>query len=325
MKRLTKTLAALVAASAVLAACQTAPVETVEANHLVKTVEFTAEDVETRTAFTEPDGVSYPVRWTANDTDVAIFPDDYARLQKAVVEPSADGRTAKFHASFALEESSSYRFYLVSPASALDEYEPEMGNKVTLTVPTDQYPSALSPDEAAQILYARSDTFTSVPDAVTFNPYHLTSYIKLSLTNVAASVGNVGYVRLTSTELIAGKAYLSMNPFTLSRTPETGSNTVTAYVDNLTDIWFGILPTQVAGTKLTVTVSGSKGAVEREVTLPEKQFASGRVATFRSEPRRDVAGVSSWARTGPTGPRRRAASIFPSRCPRIRSRQIACR
>ena len=130
MKRLTKTLAALVAASAVLAACQTAPVETVEANHLVKTVEFTAEDVETRTAFTEPDGVSYPVRWTANDTDVAIFPDDYARLQKAVVEPSADGRTAKFHASFALEESSSYRFYLVSPASALDESEPEMGNKV---------------------------------------------------------------------------------------------------------------------------------------------------------------------------------------------------
>ncbi len=280
MKRLTKTLAALVAASAVLAACQTAPVETVEANHLIKTVEFTAEDVETRTAFTEPDGVSYPVRWTANDTDVAIFPDDYARLQKAVVEPSADGRTAKFHASFALEESSSYRFYLVSPASALDEYEPEMGSTVTLTVPTDQYPTALSPDEAAQILYARSDTFTSVPDAVTFNPYHLTSYIKLSLTNVAASVGNVGYVRLTSTELIAGKAYLSMNPFTLSRTPETGSNTVTAYVDNLTDIWFGILPTQVAGTKLTVTVSGSKGAVEREVTLPEKQFASGRVATF---------------------------------------------
>ncbi len=280
MKRLIKTLAALVAASAALAACQTAPVETVEANHLVKTVEFTAEDVETRTAFTEPDGVFYPVRWTANDTDVAIFPDDYARLQKAVVEPSADGRTAKFHASFALEESSSYRFYLVSPASALDEYEPEMGSKVTLTVPTDQYPTALSPDEAAQILYARSDTFTSVPDAVTFNPYHLTSYIKLSLTNVAAIVGNVGYVRLTSTELIAGKAYMSMNPFTLSRTPETGSNTVTAYVDKLTDIWFGILPTQVAGTKLTVTVSGSKGAVEREVTLPQSGFSSGRVVTF---------------------------------------------
>ena len=59
MRNLFKTLAALVAAAVAMTACQTAPVETVETNRLIKVVEFTAEDIETRTSFTEPEGNSY--------------------------------------------------------------------------------------------------------------------------------------------------------------------------------------------------------------------------------------------------------------------------
>ncbi len=276
MKSLIKLLAALVAASAVLAACQTAPVETIEMNALIKTVDFTAGEMETRTTFTAPDGDKYPVVWTSNDKEVAIFPNDLSNLQSALVEPSSDGRTARFRAAFALGTASDYQFFFVSPASAMES--PGSGTQFSVTVPSDQSPSALSPDESAQILYAKSSKFDTVPDAVTFNPSHLTAYLKLTLTNVDPALGDIGYVRITSTELIAGTAKLCLDPMTLTLDAETGSKSVTAYVDNCTDVWFGLFPSLVNKTKLTVTVSGNKGSAEREVTLPDKTLFPGKVA-----------------------------------------------
>ena len=276
MKSLIKLLAALVAASAVLAACQTAPVETIEMNALIKTVDFTAGEMETRTTFTAPDGDKYPVVWTSNDKEVAIFPNDLSNLQSALVEPSSDGRTARFRAAFALGTASDYQFFFVSPASAMES--PGSGTQFSVTVPSDQSPSALSPDESAQILYAKSSKFDKVPDAVTFNPSHLTAYLKLTLTNVDPALGDIGFVRITSTELIAGTAKLCLDPMTLTLDAETGSKSVTAYVKNCTDVWFGLFPSLVNKTKLTVTVSGNKGSAEREVTLPDKTLFPGKVA-----------------------------------------------
>ena len=275
-KRLIKTLAALVAASAALAACQTAPVEKAEANHLVKTVEFTTEEVETRTAFTEPDGNSYPVRWMADD-EVAIFPNDLSLLQTAAVEPQQEGRTARLKASFALQEASEYNFWLLSPASALTS--PGSGTECSLTIPTDQYPTATSVDPAAQILQARTDKLETLPDRIVLTPSHLSAYMKLSLVNVGSGLGEIKYVQLDFEVPVAGRVSYDFKTRTLNFDKGAPSKTVTAWVDHTTDVWFGFFPGLVGDKKMTVKVGGTKGSLSRDVTLPSgKFFFMGKIA-----------------------------------------------
>jgi uncharacterized protein YjdB len=273
-----KTLAALVAAAAAMTACQTAPVETVETNRLIKTVEFTTEEVATRTAFTEPDGDTYPVRWMAGD-EVALFPNDLSLLQTIEVEPQQEGRTAKLQASFALEEASEYYFWMMSPASALTS--PGSGTAGTLTIPTEQYPTATSVDPAAQILQARTDKLETLPERIVLSPGHLSAYIKLSLINVGSDLGEIKYVQLDFEVPVAGQVSYDFKTRTLNFDTGDPSKTVTSFVDNATDVWFGLFPAIVGGTKMSVKISGTGGALVREITFPEgKTLLMGKIATF---------------------------------------------
>ena len=113
MKKIFKLLPALVAAAAAMAACQTAPVESVEDSVALvpQTVEFTAGTPSTRTSFTEPDGNTYPVIWTGGEgTDVRIFPDAFANGAQAPVLPADEGKSASFKATLSVAPAASYTF-----------------------------------------------------------------------------------------------------------------------------------------------------------------------------------------------------------------------
>ena len=279
MRHLFKTLAALVAAAAAMTACQTAPVETVKESMVraPKTIQFSAGSPDTRTAFTTPDDNNYPVVWTENDSEVVVLPEDFSLWQKASLERSSDGKTAKFDLAFTLPETDSYRFHMLSPASAFKDVA--TGQSVSLTVPDIQTPTPLSVDEAAMLLAASSDSYTELPDRVVFSPEHLTAYIKLTLSGVDAdAVGSVGSVSVESTVPLAGDASYDYETKTLTPATDAGK-TVTAVTESTTDVWFACLPAQIGGETLTITLSGNKGSLIREVEIPsDRNLQPGHIA-----------------------------------------------
>ena len=171
MKKIYRTLLSAAFAALALSSCVKGP-EAVPAA-ADNTVFFTAESIATRTTFTDPDGNTYPTVWTSNDQQVAISLklDD---PKKALVSPSADGKTAAFTASFSESSEAPFTFYLLSPYSAyLSASAPE--ESFGITVPSVQTPGPKSVDEAAQILVAKSQSFDAWPEKVSFALKHWTS------------------------------------------------------------------------------------------------------------------------------------------------------
>ena len=121
MKKVYRYVLAFAASVAALAACVEAPTEEIVESVPEVTVNFNAESPSTRTAFTDPDGTTYPVVWTANDQNVAIAL-NYGTQKTAEVVPAADGKTAKFFANFSSSAAAPYVFQLVSPATVNSRY-----------------------------------------------------------------------------------------------------------------------------------------------------------------------------------------------------------
>ena len=118
------------------------------------TVRFLAEGCATRTAFGEAEGDLYPVRWTQDEAPVLISLNS-ATPMEARVQAAADGRSARFEASFPATVGEGFTFYALSPASASQGiYEGEW----SYSVPAVQTPGANSVDPAALVLCARSET-----------------------------------------------------------------------------------------------------------------------------------------------------------------------
>jgi hypothetical protein len=83
-----------------------------------KVVYFQTTEFETKTAFGDKTGDGkYPTLWTENDTEVKVSL-NYAAAKDATVQPSDDFKTASFSANIDDDESGSYTFYALSPASA---------------------------------------------------------------------------------------------------------------------------------------------------------------------------------------------------------------
>lgn len=266
---------------AALYSCQRSPAESAQPETQPgRVVHFTAGVPETRTAFTSPEGDSYPVLWTSNDTEVSVFPDDFGSGMDVPVQAESDGKRATFDALFPLPAGSDpYRFYMLSPSSAKVNVRGGSSRTVRVSVPGTQVPLPSSVDESAQLLVASSEAYAAAPSRVDFTPGHLSAYVKLTLTNVDPSLGTVGYVQLRSSgAALSGEADYDFGTGTVTAV-ETASADVTALTSSLKDVWLGVLPAAVSGTQLTVTVSGSKGSLSREVTVPPgKNFERGRIA-----------------------------------------------
>ena len=217
-----------------------------------RTVRFEAETPDTRTAFTQPEGDLYPVVWTAKDRNIRISLNGATPVE-AAVEPAANGRTARFQATFTEPAEGSATFYALSPSGAYRSLE---GGEWTYTVPTCQTPGSDSVDPEAMVLAATSSTTEGLPEEVSLQFRHLTAYGRLSLVNLNTDIRAV-------TLDLGGDDTLRIS----TTCPEA--------------IWFGTMPKDVSGKEMQIRVKTGSGSYAKTVTFPEgRVFEAGKIARF---------------------------------------------
>lgn len=254
-----------------------------------RTVQFVAESIETKTAFGTPDGTpdgtTYPTLWTENDEQVHVSM-NLTSSKPYDITPSDDFKTARFEAEIADDESGSYTFYSVSPASANINFSSSF-KSYNLEIPTTQTPSATSVDEKAQILVAASETYNEFPNSVNLAYTHFTAYGKMSLTNLNLDGAVVSSVAITASKNIAYRYYY----YPASGTSEENgaTSTITIMTSSVSDIWFACAPVDMSNSTMKVVVNTDKGTFTREVTFPaDRVFEAGKISIFSV----NMAGIS---------------------------------
>ena len=283
MKKIIHIAVTALMALAALSGCRNAEQEVPEASS-VKTVRFHAGAAPTRTAFAEAvDGV-YQTLWTENDSDILLSL-NYGKAETSAVTPSADGTTASFEASFdASATSAPYTFYAVSPASAARAISPSR-SAWSVYIAAFQHPSALSVDEDAQLLVAKSAASATLPGEVDLHFSHLTAYGRIALKNLELGDATVSKVDLVFSTPVVGEWYWGEDG---TLTANGDSHTITLDTDASGDLWFACAPVDVSGQTLKLVVFTDQGNLIREITFPEgRKFNSGKVARFSV----DMAGI----------------------------------
>ena len=283
MKKIIHIAVTALMALAALSGCRNAEQEVPEASS-VKTVRFHAGAAPTRTAFAEAvDGV-YQTLWTENDSDILLSL-NYGKAEASAVTPSADGTTASFEASFdASATSAPYTFYAVSPASAARAISPSR-SAWSVYIAAFQHPSALSVDEDAQLLVAKSAASATLPGEVDLHFSHLTAYGRIALKNLELGDATVNKVDLVFSTPVVGEWYWGEDG---TLTANGDSHTITLDTDASGDLWFACAPVDVSGQTLKLVVFTDQGNLTREITFPEgRKFNSGKVARFSV----DMAGI----------------------------------
>ena len=283
MKKIFQISVTALLALAALSGCRNAEQEVPEASS-VKTVRFHAGTAPTRTAFAEAvDGV-YQTLWTENDSDILLSL-NYGKAEASAVTPSADGTTASFEASFdASATSAPYTFYAVSPASAARAISPSR-SAWSVYIAASQRPSALSVDEDAQLLVAKSAASATLPGEVDLHFSHLTAYGRIALKNLELGDATVSKVDLVFSTPVVGEWYWGEDG---TLTANGDSHTITLDTDASGDLWFACAPVDVSGQTLKLVVFTDQGNLTREITFPEgRKFNSGKVARFSV----DMAGI----------------------------------
>ena len=243
----------------------------------MKTVRFHAATADTRTAFAEAVNGEYATLWTGNDSEILLSL-NYGEAEKSAVTVSADGRTATFEAAFdASSASAPYTFSAVSPASAARAISPSR-KAWSVSIAADQTPSALSVDESAQLLVAKTAAESKLPDEVDLHFSHLTAYGRLSLKNLELGEAKVVKVDLIFSTPIVGEWYWGEDG---TLTANGDSHTITLHTDATGDLWFACAPVDVSGQTLKMVLFTDHGNLTKEITFPEgRSFASGKVARF---------------------------------------------
>ena len=249
-------------------------------NENVKTVSFSASSPTTKTTFGVVDEGAYPTIWTNNDTQIKIA-QNYSGGVSATVTKESDA-VASFSAEFTDDESGSYTFYAISPASAVVSGVNSTYYSWNVEIPTTQTPSASGPDENAMIMAATSSTVATFPSTVNLSFSHVTAYIKMSITNLDLEVGDeVASVLVTANTNISNRYYYYVGG-AKEGTLEGSSaqQSITILTDSPSNIWLACAPI-AAGTKLTiaVTTKNSKVYTKENITTPAA-LASGHVAKF---------------------------------------------
>ena len=274
---------AVLSALTVFAGCRTEEQEIPESAS-VNTVLFRAGMADTRTAFAAPENGVYKTLWTENDRNVLLSL-NYGKAEKSAVKISENGRTATFEASFdASSASAPYTFYAVSPASAARAISPSR-KAWSVSIAAEQTPSALSVDEAAQLLVAKSDPVTKLSKEVDLHFSHLTAYGRLTLKNLELGEAKVSKVDLIFSTPVVGEWYWGEDG---TITANGDSHTIVLHTDATDDLWFACAPVDVSGQTLKMVLFTDHGNLTKEITFPQgRSFASGKVARFSV----DMAGI----------------------------------
>ena len=162
MKNTIKLLLLAAAALTVVYGCRMAEEdpERAQANEKMYSVHFVADEIETKTVFTDAQTVDgqteYPTRWSVNDSKIAVSL-NLNNFRGADVNPSADFTTATFDTEFPQSEvQAPYTFYALSPYSACVGASSSHGGW-HFNIPTEQTPLATTCDEAAMVLAASQE------------------------------------------------------------------------------------------------------------------------------------------------------------------------
>lgn len=180
-------LAAAFAAMAMVSCVKDEPKgqETPESNKV--TVDFTTEEIETKTIFGDLADGKFPTLWEADDA-VAVSV-NYGAAVNTAVTPSGDGKTASFSAEVSVPQAGPYTLYAVHPAAAFEN------SSATVTIPAEQN------GRPAMVLTAKSEEYDEVPSQVTFQFAHLTGYAKI---NCQIADETIASVTVTSDKDLAG-------------------------------------------------------------------------------------------------------------------------
>lgn len=273
--KLYKSIFAIALVASAFASCQ--KIEDNNDFNTTKTVSFIATTPETKTAFGEKDGTSYPTLWTANDQKVKVSL-NYATVKDAEVTPASDFKTANFSVEIDDDESNAYTFYSASPASAVVSLSASY-KSWNFEVPSAQKPTVASVDEKAQILVAKTEEFTEFPSSVKMNYSHFTAYGKMSFVNLELGDATINSISLTASKNWAGRWYYYPEDGTIAES--SASATITLETSATENIWFACAPVDLSGETLKVTVNTTNGPLVKEITLPANtKFESGVINKF---------------------------------------------
>lgn len=190
-------------------------------------VEFTASELQVKTVFGEKADGKYPVLWTTKEK-VALFYNSQTGDQGwtnggqyVAVNPSADGHTAGFSASFTDDGSRSHSFYAMSPLSAFkwmgnEDWNGDGADEKILyaIIPHDQTPVPGTCDEKAQIVFAKEE-FSEFPDKVDLKFSHMTAYGLITSLSLPEEATEIVGLTIESDKFLSGEIYCNYN------TPET--------------------------------------------------------------------------------------------------------
>lgn len=222
-----KRLAALCIAGAAAALAASCGKEEAVREDRASEVEFTASELQVKTVFGEKADGAYPVLWTTKEK-VALFYNSQTGDQGwtnggqyVAVNPSADGHTAGFSASFTDDGSRSHSFYAMSPLSALkwmgnEDWNGDGADEKILyaIIPHDQTPVPGTCDEKAQIAFAKEE-FTEFPDKVDLTFSHMTAYGLITSLSLPEEATEIVGLTIESDKFLSGEIYCNYN------TPET--------------------------------------------------------------------------------------------------------
>lgn len=223
-------------------------------------IQFNAQNTETRTAFGTPTEGVYPTLWTANQS-VKISLNLVSAKDVTSMTVADDQKSAHFEATISDDNSGAYTFYALSPAVAHNSVHKD-NNYWSVKIPETQTPLGNSCDEAAQILLAKSETTATLPTSVDLRFKHVTAYGKLTLKNLPADI-KVSSIALTSDVEISGRFNYLFESNTLA--VNSASKTLTIHTDKTSDVWFAIAPVDLSGKPLKVVVTTDRGVITKEI------------------------------------------------------------
>ncbi len=277
MKKLFRTILAVAVAAAAMTSCQKAVME--EEGGINAVVSFQASFPETKTTFGTAEAGKYPVLWQDGDK-VAVSVSLTNPLKDLEVTPSTDKKTGTFSKDVTLPGEGPWAFYVVSPSAAMVNASASHKD-LTVDFATDQTPTAVSVDPAAQVLLAMATatTIPTEPVPVTFN--HLAAYGKVSLTNLPTTAKVTG-LSLAFDQPVTGRWYFYPEEEDVTKRFQGNapSNLVNLTTEKTADVFFAVAPNGVAVKSVKVTLKTEDGNYEKEVTVPEKTFKSGVVSAF---------------------------------------------
>lgn len=268
------TIFAALAAALTLASCAKELANTPSAPEMKgRTVIVEAQAESSKSVFSTPEDGSYPVVWTANDTQIGVSINGGA-IQQIAMTPEIGTQNTIFKIESVPETA---QFTVVSPYSAFKAVDGAEG-RVSVSIPATQNSSSASTDEAAQVLVAQSEEYSEVPEQITLSFQHAAAYLHLQFSNAELLGGELQSVSFaTASTGLVGDFYYKPSDRSFAAGASMGS-TVTAVPSTLNDVWMAVAPVDLSGETVTVTITTSLGRLVKSSTWGSgRQLQSGKI------------------------------------------------